>query len=69
MQKSKTSASSNPSPTVDGNRQTDFDSAPDFDFTADPSKYLDEIEGMIRKNQDLSGNFQRFIQQVFDNTE
>ena len=36
MQKSKNSTSSNPSPTVDGNRQTDFDSSPDFDFTADP---------------------------------
>jgi len=41
----------------------------DFEFTADPQKYLDEIEGSLKKHKDLAQNFQRFIQKVFDDVE
>ena len=41
----------------------------DFEFSANPQKYLDEIETTLKKHRDLSQNFQRFIQKVFEDTE
>jgi len=53
---------------TDMNGQTDNDS-PDFELQADPKKYLDEIEGTLKKHNDLKENFQRFIHLVFEDTE
>lgn len=41
----------------------------DFEFKADPQKYLDEIESSLKRHKHLSTNFQRFIQKVFEDTE
>lgn len=38
-----------------------LDSPVDFEFEADPTAYIDEVKCSLRKNQELSDNFQRFI--------
>lgn len=41
----------------------------DFEFTADPLKYLDEIKMTVKKNKDLNENFKRFLHVDFEDTE
>jgi hypothetical protein len=49
---------------------THIDSAMlDFEFTADPSKYLDEINASLKKNKSLSEHFKRFQHVEFEDTE
>jgi hypothetical protein len=60
----------NTSSLLDPSAQMAFESPDmDFEFSADPQKYLDEIESSLKKHKDLSSNFQRFIQKVFDDVE
>lgn len=42
---------------------------PDFDFTADPLKYLEEIKGTVKKNKSLNENFKRFLHVDFEDNE
>jgi hypothetical protein len=37
-----------------------------FESTADPQKYLDEVECSLKKHNDLAANFDRFTQKYFD---
>lgn len=37
-----------------------------FESTADPQKYLDEVESSLKKHHDLAANFDRFTQKYFD---
>ena len=46
-----------------------LDSPVDFEFEADPKKYIDEVQKSLSKNQEISDNFQRFIQMMFEDTE
>ena len=41
----------------------------DFEFTADPSKYLEEINASLKKNKGLSEHFKRFQHVEFEDTE
>lgn len=49
--------------------QSFLDSPVDFEFQADPKKYIDEVKRSLSKNQQVSDNFQRFIQMMFEDTE
>lgn len=44
--------STNPSMIGSGNAY--LDSTTDFEYLADPQKYLDEVEGTLRKHKDLA---------------
>lgn len=46
-----------------------LDSPGDFEFEADPKKYIDEIQKSLNKHKEISDNFQVFIQMMFDDTE
>ena len=46
-----------------------LDSPVDFEFEADPKKYIDEVQKSLSKNQEVSDDFQRFIQMMFEDTE
>lgn len=46
-----------------------LDSPGDFEFEADPNKYIDEIQKSLNKHREISDNFQVFIQNMFDDTE
>jgi hypothetical protein len=61
------SASTNPS--IRGSGNAYFESTTDFEYQANPQRYLNEVEGTLRKHKDLASNFQRFIQKVFDDPE
>ena len=41
----------------------------DFEFTADSTKFLDEISAALKKNKDLSEHFKRFQHVEFEETE
>ena len=41
----------------------------DFEYNADPMKYLDEVEASVKKNKGLSENFKRFLHVPFEETE
>ena len=43
-----------------------FDTSMNFESTADPQKYLDEVEGSLKKHNELAANFDRFTQKYFD---
>jgi len=46
-----------------------LDSPVDFELEADPKKYIDEVQKSLSKNPEVSDNFQRFIQMMFEDTE
>jgi hypothetical protein len=52
LQQHLNSASTNPSVLGSGNAY--LDSTGDFEYQADPQKYLDEVEGSLRKHKDLA---------------
>jgi hypothetical protein len=41
----------------------------DFEFAADPTKYLDEISASLKKNKSLAEHFKRFQHVEFEDTE
>jgi HD-GYP domain-containing protein (c-di-GMP phosphodiesterase class II) len=41
----------------------------DFEFSADPTKYLDEIKISVKKNKGLNENFKRFLHVEFEDNE
>ena len=47
--------------------QSEFDL--DFEFQADPSKYLEEIKMTVKKNKSLNENFKRFLHVEFEDNE
>ena len=40
-----------------------------YEFQADPEKYLNEIENQLKKHKQLQGNLLRFTQKEFENNE
>jgi hypothetical protein len=40
-----------------------------FESTADPQKYLDEVQNSLKKHKDLEANFDRFIQKYFEDND
>ena len=56
MSKNKPSGSTNPSSLFGSLGPTSIDSF-DFEFSVDPQKYIDEIEGSIKKHKDLAEDF------------
>ena len=42
---------------------------PEFEFSADPAKYLDEIKVTVKKNKSLNENFKRFLHVDFEDNE
>ena len=41
----------------------------DFEFNADPSKYLEEIKLTVKKHKSLNENLKRFLHVEFEDTE
>ena len=39
----------------------DSNALDEFEYKADPQKFLDEIETSLKKHKDLASNFHRFI--------
>jgi uncharacterized membrane-anchored protein len=50
-----------------------LDSPVDFEFEADPKKYIDEVQKALRKNHEknheVAERFQDFIQKMFEDTD
>ena len=42
---------------------------PEFVFSADPAKYLEEIKATVKKNKSLNENFKRFLHVDFEDNE
>ena len=55
LQKTLNNSSTNPSSLMDSG------ALDEFEYKADPQKFLDEIETSLKKHKDLASNFHRFI--------